>query len=133
MSTNACESHQKRTTGRARRREATREPAVGEPALGGCCRIEPEPASIEMWPLQSGTWLVPESSVIVPRSAEVRIERLSKAVPRFARLEIAPCGSSPALEGADVRAGVRHVMLPAGDMHPLGWEARAYIKSGGNR
>jgi len=127
----------KRPTTRSRRREQsapTPAPVDTQPDLAGFRGIQPGPAAVQMWPLESGTWLQPEFCIAVPRFAGIRIERRSRvAAPTFARIEATPARGRAALDTlGDQPAVPVKVVLPAGDIQPLGWDARTILRSKGD-
>ena len=124
----------KRATPRSRRREQPAPVAVDAPPdLAGFRAVAPGPAAVQMWPLESGTWLQPEFCIAVPRFAGIRIERRSRvAGPTFARVEAVPARGRAALHPiSDQPPAPVKVILPLGDIRPLGWGARTILRSNG--
>jgi hypothetical protein len=120
---------QKRAPASSRRRAST-ELTYDQPGLAGFCGINPHPHEVAMLPMESATWLAPEFYVALPRSAMLRIERLSHATfPKFATPDIrgfqahrAPC---PDLQPWGT---TKDIVPPAGDLQPSPWEARALVR-----
>lgn len=123
-------ARRKRSTFPARRREDRRQVTVdGQPELAGYRAVEPGPAAVQMWPLESGTWLQPEFCVVAPRSAGMQIERRSRVAGRtFACIEATPARGNAALNTISELVADGKPVLPAGDLRPLGWDARTILK-----
>ncbi len=122
----------KRSTSHSRRREARTPDAIKLPALAGFRCVEPGPAAVRMWPVESAAWLSPEFSIALSGPADLRIERRSGiAPPAFASLNVSPSQGRAVLDTISGPEPVAlAVVLPVGDLRPFGWDPRAIAKSG---
>ena len=111
---------------RARTAKETSEPPVAPAPLAGFSSVEVRPLNAEHWAVAPVLWWQPDLPGAVPASG-LRNERRHK-IPSAGFLNVAESPRCPAAVIATLDAAAIPGMprtIPAADLTPLGWDARA--------